>query len=68
MDRRLVDIVCLEDGTITDVLRKHGWGDDAKLRAALQQALAMVLDRMMGPVRRGGASVAHFGTGCLPIF
>lgn len=68
MDRRLVDIVCLEDGTITDVLRKHGWGDDAKLRAALQQALASVLDRMMGPMRRGGASVAHFGSGCLPIF
>ncbi|PIE15165.1 MAG: hypothetical protein CSA68_07385 [Rhodobacterales bacterium] len=68
MDRRLVDIVCLEDGTITDVLDKHGWGDDAKLRIALQQALAAVLDRMMGPVRRGGASVAHFGSGCLPIF
>jgi hypothetical protein len=68
MDRRLVDIVCLEDGTITDVLRKHGWGDDAKLRRALQQALAAVLDRMMGPVRRGRVSVAHFGSGCLPVF
>lgn len=68
MDRRLVDIVCLEDGTITDVLRAHGWANDARLRAALQSALAEVLDRMMGPVRRGSASVAHFGTGCLPIF
>ena len=67
-DRRLVDIVCLEDGTITDVLRAHGWANDAKLRVALCKALAEVLDRMMGPVHRRGASVAHFGTGCLPIF
>jgi len=68
MDRRLVDIVCLEDGTISDVLKKHGWSEDTKLRAALQQALAAVLDRMMGPVRRGQVSAAHFGSGCLPIF
>ena len=67
MDRRLVDIVCLEDGTITDVLRTHGWANDAKLRVALCKALAEVLDRMMGPVHRRGASVAHFGSGCLPV-
>ena len=67
MDRRLVDIVCLEDGTITDVLRAHGWANDAKLRVALCKALAEVLDRMMGPVHRRGASVAHFGSGCLPV-
>ena len=67
-DRRLVDIVCLEDGTITDVLRKHGWAVNADLVKALNRGLAEVLDRMMGPVRRGSASVAHFGTGCLPIF
>jgi hypothetical protein len=66
-DRRLVDIVCLEDGTITDVLRTHGWANDAKLRVALCKALAEVLDRMMGPVHRRGASVAHFGSGCLPV-
>lgn len=68
MDRRLVDIVCLEDGTITDVLRKHGWAVNADLVKALNRGLADALDRMMGPVRRGSASVAHFGTGCLPIF
>lgn len=68
MDRRLVDIVCLEDGTISDVLRAHGWADDGALRAALQVALSAVLDRMMGPVRRGSVSVAHFGSGCLPIW
>ena len=67
MDRRLVDIVCLEDGTITDVLRAHGWANDAKLRVALCKALAEVLDRMMGPVHRRGASVAHFCSGCLPV-
>ena len=67
MDRRLVDIICLEDGTITDVLLAHGWANDAKLRVALCKALAEVLDRMMGPVHRRGASVAHFGSGCLPV-
>lgn len=68
MDRRLVDIVCLEDGTITDVLRAHGWANDTKLRVALQKALAAVLDRMMGPMRRGAASVVRFGSECSPIF
>lgn len=68
MDRRLVDIVCLEDGTISDVLRAHGWAIKADLVRALTQTLGDVLDRMMGPVRRGGASVAHFGSGCLPIW
>ena len=68
MDRRLVDIVCLEDGTITDVLRAHGWAVNADLVKALNRGLSEVLDRMMGPVRRSSASVAHFGTGCKPIF
>ena len=73
MDRRLVDIVCLEDGTITDVLRAHGWvreGEAAQAKhiKALQVALRDALDRMMGPVRCGGASVAHFGAGCVPVF
>lgn len=68
MDRRLVDIVCLEDGTITDVLRKHGWAVNSDLVKALSLGLSEVLDRMMGPVGRGCASVAHFGSGCLPIW
>lgn len=73
MDRRLVDIVCIEDGSITDVLRAHGWvreGESAQSKhiKSLQVALREALDRMMGPVRRGGASAAHFGSGCLPIF
>ncbi|WP_197919325.1 hypothetical protein [Thiosulfatihalobacter marinus] len=65
MDRRLVDIVCLEDGTITDVLRTHGWvrsgeGAQAKHIAALRIALGEALDRMIGPARAGGISVARF--------
>jgi hypothetical protein len=65
-DRRLVDIVCLEDGTITDVLRAHGWAVKGELVKSLVQALAKALNRMMGPVRRGGTSVVHFEAGCVP--
>lgn len=73
MDRRLVDAVCIEAGSLTDVLRAHGWvregqsakGDHIK---ALATALAAALDRMMGPVKRGGISVIHFGSGQLPIW
>ncbi|MBO9453251.1 hypothetical protein J7426_23520 [Tropicibacter sp. R16_0] len=65
-DRRLVDIVCLEDGTITDVLRAHGWAIKGELVKSLVQALAKALDRMMGPVQRGGTSVAQFGTRGVP--
>lgn len=67
-DRRLVDIICLEDGTISDVLKGHGWSIKADLVTSLQVALGQVLDRMMGPVKRGGISVIHFGSGQLPIW
>lgn len=60
MDRRLVDIVCLEDGTLTDVLRQHGWAVKADLRDALRRALAEALDRMIGGYRPVRPSVAHF--------
>ena len=63
-DRRLVDIVCLEDGTISNVLKSHGWANYSKLTKALQLALGKTLDRMMGPVRRDCVSVARFGNGC----
>ncbi|XAT59264.1 hypothetical protein GN241_11100 [Rhodobacteraceae bacterium IMCC1335] len=73
MDRRLIDAVCIEDSSLTDVLRAHGWvreghsakGDHIK---ALATALAAALDRMMGPVKRGGISVIHFGSGQSPIW
>ena len=51
-DRRLVDMVCIEDRGLGDVLRAHGWsvyGDTVK---AMTQALGMALDRMAGPIRR----------------
>lgn len=50
MDRRLVDMVCLEDRTISEVLRAHGWCEKGQTRRALRQALADCLDRMAGPV------------------
>ena len=73
MDRRLVDIICLEEGSITDVLKEHGWVGEgqaaqAKHIKALQVALRDALDRMVGPVRRDRSWVAHFGTGCIPVF
>lgn len=67
-DRRLVDIVCLEDGTISDVLKSHGWSIKADLITSLQLSLGLVLDRMMGPVKRAGISAVHFGSGALPIW
>lgn len=56
-DRRLVDMVCLEDMHLADVLQVSGWvpaGQRAsgKHIKALQAVLAAALDRMTGPVRR----------------
>lgn len=52
-DRRLVDAVCIEGRTLSDVLRAHGWAVASKHRDLLRQALCEVLDRMMGPQPRG---------------
>ncbi|ETX26408.1 hypothetical protein RISW2_06085, partial [Roseivivax isoporae LMG 25204] len=46
--RDLVDQVCCADRTLTDVLRGHGWGVDAKCRDGLRRALCGALDRMQG--------------------
>jgi len=51
-DRRLVDMVCLEDRSISEVLRAHGWSVKGDTVRPLQQALAQALDRM-APVGRG---------------
>lgn len=48
LDRALVDMVCLCDKRLGQVLRKHGWEPDRKLRDALALALAAALDRMLG--------------------
>ncbi|MCH2251031.1 MAG: hypothetical protein MK042_14685 [Cognatishimia sp.] len=60
-DRRLVDMVCLEDGALSDVLTRHGWAINAKLVGDLQKALGAALDRMNGPVSGVGIVEASFG-------
>lgn len=51
LDRRLVDMVCLKDKTLTDVLEAHGWKKQTKFIQSLRIALGGALDRMMGPVQ-----------------
>ncbi|SHL80287.1 hypothetical protein SAMN05444389_101427 [Paracoccus solventivorans] len=48
LDRALVDMVCLGDRTLSEVLRGHGWQVDGRHRAALTEALSGALDRMIG--------------------
>lgn len=48
LDRVLVDMMCLHDKTASQVLVKHGWGNDGKYRKMIRVALAGVLDRMQG--------------------
>lgn len=47
-DRVLVDLVCLKDKSLSDVLRHHGWSKKTESVAALRRALAAALDRMQG--------------------
>lgn len=47
-DRRLVDMVCLEGCSLSDVLQRHGWAVNAKLVADLRASLSRALDRMQG--------------------
>lgn len=60
-DRRLVDLVCIEEKTISDVLKAHGWTASGKTVTALAQALGRALDRMAGPVRKPGTATVHYG-------
>ncbi|RVW00014.1 hypothetical protein EKE94_03265 [Mesobaculum littorinae] len=57
-DRQLIDAVCLEGRTISDVLDSFGWKVYGDTRAAVRTALCKALDRMVGPVRRGNIMVA----------
>lgn len=62
-DRRLVDMVCLEDKSISDVLKAHGWvrkGDTVK---ALRLGLCGVLNRMMGRHIHQKTQSCQFGSG-----
>jgi hypothetical protein len=45
-DARLVDLVCLEGKTLTDVLERHGWTARGETRKRLRVALCAALDRM----------------------
>ena len=46
--RRLVDMVCLADATISDVLEAHGWAKKGPAPKALRDTLGATLDRMQG--------------------
>lgn len=48
LDQVLVDMVCLKDCTLGDVLCGHGWQDDGRNREALLAALSGALWRMVG--------------------
>jgi hypothetical protein len=47
-DRALVDMVCLQQMLLTEVLRRHGWSTKGPHRDALREALSASLDRMIG--------------------
>lgn len=51
-DRRVVDMVCLEDKTLSVVLRDHGWSLNAGLIKVLGIALGNALCQMEATVRR----------------
>ena len=60
-DRKLVDMVCLEDMTLDQVAKAHGWAVKGAVRSALLSALSGALDRMLGPVRERRGDTVHFG-------
>lgn len=47
-DRVLVDMVCLEGASLSEVLRRHGWTKQTPQLKALLVALCGALDRMIG--------------------
>jgi hypothetical protein len=58
-DRCLVDMVCLGEKTLADVLRAHGWAKRGGNVTILQKALADALTRMMGPQRPQTGYTVH---------
>ncbi len=55
--RAVVDLVCLEDCDLSEVLRRHGWAPKGPARDACFQALAAALDRMSWSSARGPQDV-----------
>ncbi|WP_407496826.1 hypothetical protein [Pseudooceanicola sp. MF1-13] len=51
LDRRAVDAICLQEATLTDVLRAHGWAANGTNFKALTRAVGRTLERMAGPMR-----------------
>lgn len=47
-DLRLVDMVCLEDRALSDVLKAHGWSVYGDTSRAVAKALGLALGRMSG--------------------
>ena len=56
--RLAVDMVCLADKTLSDVLRRFGWAGNTKQRAAMRLVLCQTLDRMRG---HSGAKAQNVG-------
>ncbi|TMV83751.1 hypothetical protein FGG78_22390 [Thioclava sp. BHET1] len=61
-DRQLVDLVCLEELTVSQALEACGWDCNGANAKALRAALCAALDRMAGPGRRPGILVATTAT------
>lgn len=60
-DMALVDLVCIEDADLSDVLRRYGWSVYGDTVRAVGQALAGALERMIGPAIRHRSTVWHAG-------
>lgn len=48
LNRTLVDMVCLGNKSLSDVLKLHGWSAKGETREVLRRALASILDSMRG--------------------
>lgn len=46
--RSLVDMVCLHDRSLSEVLKRHGWAEKGQHREELRVALRAALDRLHG--------------------
>ena len=57
----LVDRVCLEDKSISAVLKAHGWSNYGANITKLAHALSECLDQMSGPVKLQRTQSATFG-------
>ena len=55
-DITMVDLVCIADMTVTEVLRRHGWDTGGKTVAAAREVLCCALDRMAGEGSPRGGS------------